>query len=444
MLEIEPLTNDQMIARATKFYRHVKHILKGFIQADGEREYYYGLNGTSFLEELDCPPGESSYPSFQGRLKVTHRSIYEFLRNDCPQAKSAFVKSFDVRSAILQSIIAHIKLFQWDLHILRVMHGEIMNSCLSWLRASLSDKHLKQMDILDGVLIQAQAGSKSISEIDWFSFRGFAPVSSLGYASWNDLVSITSSSLALGFTESFSWKRENRVTFFNQDRTRAELCKCLLDSILYGSKPASLEVLRQLTSNRFVSRKILEYPLKSLSKNSLWQNFVCRVGQHIFLQQERDVRISNSLARALEFLLQAQVDPRITFNFTRTADVMYLSANPPSYDLSRTYLSEVLVLCEPRAAYEPYFDPSEQDEFVMNKGRYEQLQPSKTFRELIEQWNVQNCQKLLRLIDRNVELLENPTELAGLGTPLRPKRKRLQTVAIFTPAKWFSLLRLLV
>ncbi|KAH6705293.1 hypothetical protein BKA61DRAFT_581062 [Leptodontidium sp. MPI-SDFR-AT-0119] len=313
-LEIAALMGPQIITRQDKYTLHLNRLLKGLLEVGRERNY--DMEEERLGEKYRTWNTNCSHNSFQGSVKVIHRSVYEFLKTDFPHAMTMFIHDLDVKSVVLQCIIAHVKLVRWDSLMFKMFGKRFIEPCLAWLNSPCSEKHLEQLGILDFHLLQFQGGGMFSNEVNLLTIPNFALLHIIGLGIpglEKYLLSIASASFYLGHTDYVAWSRRHCLALFGLNRTRAALCKYLLDGILNEHHKGPVELLQQLSGDGFITSELLAFRMGSSSKISVFGDFACQIGFG-FIRGRALFAPSGKGAEALEILLRFEVDPRLTFN----------------------------------------------------------------------------------------------------------------------------------
>ncbi|KAL2075767.1 hypothetical protein VTL71DRAFT_710 [Oculimacula yallundae] len=367
--------------RQTTFTLQLKRLLKGLVDVDTRDPY---------SPEDDPIQPESSCHSFRGRLQLTHRSMYEFLQNNCPEEMTKFMGNLDVKSILLQIFIVHVKLVQWDYFML-INCRYFLEKYIKWLMESSSEKHFQQLTLLDDLLRVAQhiqRGSNLVNEIDWSRFKEFQHP----YSGLSDLTGTFLSAMALsfnfGFVEYVAWARKHRNAFLVQDKTRLELFVCLLHPHVNPDPKARVELLRHLVNEGFIDEKLLTCcrPV-GLGPKTPWECFVFGLSQNLIEGNMSDDNRS-SLGDTLEVLLQFQVDPGFVFK-----------TKLESSDSETSFEMKVR-----RASDRVTWDDIGKWNFLL-QAHHKDIKPISSFRELVEA-NFPERKDLLRQIDRNLALYQ--------------------------------------
>ncbi|KAH9218334.1 hypothetical protein DL95DRAFT_406038 [Leptodontidium sp. 2 PMI_412] len=354
-LEIAALMGPQIIARQDKYTLHLNRLLKGLLEVGRERNY--DMEEERLGEKYRTWNTNYSHNSFQGSVKVIHRSVYEFLKTDFPHAMTMFIHDLDVKSVVLQCIIAHVKLVRWDSLMFKMFGKRFIEPCLAWLNSPCSEKHLEQLGILDFHLLQFQGGGMFSNEVNLLTIPNFALLHIIGLAA---------------------------------------LCKCLLDGILNEHHKGPVELLQQLSGDGFITSELLAFRMGSSSKISVFGDFACQIGFG-FMRGRALFAPSGKGAEALEILLRFEVDPRLIFNIHGNSE-----DDPESRASSpRPYVIESIGI---RAGY--YYSIRLIPEAEV------------TFRDLVEVSGWKNRKKLLRLIDKNLALCASLTNCLATITEI--------------------------
>ncbi|CZT42029.1 uncharacterized protein RSE6_01858 [Rhynchosporium secalis] len=109
-LVLMPMTKSQILAQQKNFALHVNRVLKGIVDVK-----YNGANGASGeLDEDGLLPKAAGDFASEGRLKVTHRSIYEHLKYSCPREMKVYIDNLAVLPIMLRCMIQYLIKVEWD------------------------------------------------------------------------------------------------------------------------------------------------------------------------------------------------------------------------------------------------------------------------------------------------------------------------------------------
>ncbi|KAK0105691.1 hypothetical protein ONS95_004218 [Cadophora gregata] len=407
-LPILPLQKSEIISRQKHTALHLNRLLKGILEVDDKyKPPWQRWGDISLVQNYGMTINESSLFSFQGSVQLTHRSIYEFLKTDCPKETETYIANLDVYSLLLQCITAHAKSIKVDLFALNMITSFIIKPYLKWLQHPSLDKHIEQLAIFDDLLMRLQyhgdiAGGEcqqhnceiaggECQQHDFEIVGGECQQRNyvnlwLSIDGINKRVTTFASVLAYSFTMGVSnyvaWLRKHREPFLTLDQNRAELCNHLFINIDIDCE-ASSKFVQSLVNDGIITRELLALQSDNgpLGWETPWQVFVTRL---CFCLIEA-CRVSQDLwVIVLEAFLLIQVDTAII-----TIDV---SKDPnPTADRLIVTVRNTLTLKESWSDY-------------AFKDVHNSLKPIMSLREVIEWRNPSNCVDLLRLIDWNLAL----------------------------------------
>ncbi|KAL2074809.1 hypothetical protein VTL71DRAFT_8588 [Oculimacula yallundae] len=401
-----PRPRSENLDRKEKFTRHLKRLFKGLIEIDNTD--MYETSEISFYSSYKQEKESSSLYSFQGSLKVVHRSIHEFLKNDCPKSMKTLIDDVDVTSVVLQCLIVHLKCVKWDQFFFYTYWDSVIMPCVRWLKMSQSEQHFDTLFALDDVLTQVQTGKSLRNGIDWSKISAFiGPYSRPSLKDWNTsnglLLSITTWSFLIGFAKYAAWLREQHGDLFAQDRTRAETCYCLYHFILEAhetpfDRADSKDLLAALSQDGFLAIELMESVIDPGYGLTLWTVFAAMTIWELLELSFGPASHSENDYTALEIFLLLGVDPRLTFKIAEQTPV-----NPDPKCVN--FLASIVktMQFDNPIAYPSYSFGG------VDRTTYETLKPTMMLREIVDWAKPPNHEELLRLIDLNLAQYESPT-----------------------------------
>ncbi|KAH7390293.1 hypothetical protein BKA64DRAFT_119842 [Cadophora sp. MPI-SDFR-AT-0126] len=240
--EILPLSTLDIISRKEETMLHLNRLLKGIVELeDHDNRYGEGsLTDAECLSRYGVSREDSSRVSFLGRVRVTHRSIYDFLKTDCPSEMRKCIKSMDVRSILLQCAMAHVKSIKLDRFAQESLTYGVIRVCLTRFRESCSENHLEQLAIFDDLLIKMQCCDNLTDGFDIPGVEEGSLVLQAGGIHRRIIrLSVLARSFVLANSEYVAWTRKHRAPLFALARTRAQLLQCLFYPIISESQSIS-------------------------------------------------------------------------------------------------------------------------------------------------------------------------------------------------------------
>ena len=388
ILPILPLAKAKIMDQQERTILHLNRILKGLAEIDAAHEPD-NIDEEKFAKYYGLSKENSSLYSFKGSVKLTHRSIFEFLKTDCPDKMKDYLDNLDVSSTILQLTIAHMKSIEWDSFSMFMMCQRIMYPCLVWLRGPCTERHLEQLATLDDVLMQMQwcNSPTDIPDKRQESWDGYANLMvPLGGVEKRITVSFLAGSFYLGNLNYVAWARKHRALIFVQDRNRAELCLRILNGLRFNRVECG-ELFELLMNDGFVTRDLLSFQIfDRCPQATLGELAVARVCISMFgLVLSKYPGEKESGAKVLEKLLSLELD------------TWRLSCNIQGSNQGRLRLEMMHVISA---------ESLDGSEITFYQDNLDSLQPSMSVRDLIQRANTRNCAELLRLIDWNSAIRE--------------------------------------
>ncbi|KAH8761434.1 hypothetical protein F5882DRAFT_467834 [Hyaloscypha sp. PMI_1271] len=407
---------DASVAEITSRVEGMRYRLKGLCG---------GLVETTVVRERRYVTlADPSYWAFRETIVFTHRSIYEFLRQEAPHDFKTFFGDLDVLSFHLQLLILQMKLIPFDSEVVRCYSSNLLRNMFErFPEFNHADEHIYQLGSLEYALLQRQyRTSNPVKEFDWSAYITFLIPTAINQGSKpRELISVLGYSCYFGNMRYVAWSMINRPTLTLDNRSRANLLSCNLEAIHHGHTGGNrVEVLRYLLEHGFNPELA-----SGDSTLTIWEEFV-----QTFINSVQNQRVDSIILSVLEIFLNSEVDPHFRFSGWN------LSRNDGHFDYPYEQDDDFGYSYE--QGDDSYFSSKQDLELIVSRGlppnsrqykwncpkslEWPRERPELSLREIVEILEPEN-KTIPALIDRNLALYEKRARLAMAvesGIPPQP------------------------